>query len=162
MRQLFLGFLCIVAILSGQSVIHALPSEQINSDDIQTFLQQANESQIRLHDEYRSKKEIESLLAPYFTNDYTKQFMEYHTFEFEEGWIALGTDMMALYVPNFNFEENTMVKQTEDQILIYHFVPARSDGPTTWLDHYEGLIIKKLEDGLRIAEYVISEDEPQI
>ncbi|WLR52120.1 DUF3993 domain-containing protein [Bacillus tianshenii] len=152
----------VLILLSFQPVIHGLTSNMQTEEEVYQFLQQAMEAQNSLHDEYRAKEDVAQLLEPYFTSEFADLFMERHVFEFDQGWIALGTDVMDYYIPNFDYGDQTVMRQNEEEVLVYHFVRAESFGPVTWPDHYESITLQKGEDGLKVMTYEITKEEPTL
>ncbi|MBU8908016.1 DUF3993 domain-containing protein [Desertibacillus haloalkaliphilus] len=131
-------------------------------EEMFSFLQEAYEAQLSLGETHRSWQEVEEVLHPFFTPEFTARFADDHLFHDENGYISLGTDFFITYIPFYSYDDRTNVAydRANNRYLIYEFFPAQYEGPVTWDDHYEVLTVNDTSEGWKISDLQYREDEP--
>ena len=125
-----------------------------NKNDVFRFLQQAFQAQISLSEQTRTKEEIIEVLSPYFSNEYQKMFWDENIFEEEGKFVTYGSDFAFYYIPFFQYSEETKVVISPESIYVLQFFPSTTDGPVSYADHYEGIMLKKMDGGWKVNEYL--------
>ncbi|MDQ0972871.1 hypothetical protein QFZ31_002749 [Neobacillus niacini] len=125
-----------------------------DKNDVFSFLQKAFQAQISLSDQTRTKQEIRDVLSPYFSEDYQKMFCDENMFEEEGKFVTYGSDFAFYYIPFFQYSEETKVVISPESIYVLQFFPATTDGPVSYKDHYEGIMLKKMDGSWKIADYL--------
>ncbi|MEH7493610.1 DUF3993 domain-containing protein [Neobacillus niacini] len=125
-----------------------------NKNDVLSFVRDAFQAQISLSDQTRTKQEISDVLSPYFSDEYQKMFWDENIFEEEGKFVTYGSDFAFYYIPFFQYSEETKVINSPESIYILQFFPSTSDGPVSYEDHYEGIMLKKMDGGWKVAEYL--------
>ncbi|MFE8703507.1 DUF3993 domain-containing protein [Cytobacillus sp. FJAT-54145] len=123
-------------------------------EDVLEFLEYAFEAQVSLNEHERTLEEINDILSPFFSEDYRGLFLEENLVEMDGKFITFGTDFALYYIPFFKFSDHTNVVFQENEIYVYEFFPANGEGPVTYKDHYEGLLLKKIDDEWKVQEYL--------
>lgn len=130
-----------------------LPSKH----DVFRFLEDAFQVQVSLSELPRTKEEIGSLLNPYFSNDYQRIFLAENLFEEEGKYLTYGSDFPLLYVPFFQYSEETKVIYDDNRIYVFEYFPASTEGPVGYESHYEGLLLKKVDGTWKVDQYLYND-----
>jgi hypothetical protein len=125
-----------------------------NKNDVFRFLQQAFQAQISLSEQTRTKEEIIEVLSPYFSNEYQKMFWDENIFEEEGKFVTYGSDFAFYYIPFFQYSDETKVVISRESIYILQFFPSTINGPVSYGDHYEGIMLRKINGGWKVDEYL--------
>jgi hypothetical protein len=125
-----------------------------NKNDVFRFLQQAFQAQISLSEQTRTKEEIIEVLSPYFSNEYQKMFWDENIFEEEGKFVTYGSDFAFYYIPFFQYSDETKVVISRESIYILQFFPSTINGPVSYGDHYEGIVLRKINGGWKVDEYL--------
>ncbi|MFB3162660.1 DUF3993 domain-containing protein [Neobacillus sp. 179-J 1A1 HS] len=125
-----------------------------DKNDVFSFLQKAFQAQISLSDQTRTKQEIRDVLSPYFSEEYQKMFWDENMFEEEGKFVTYGSDFAFYYIPFFQYSGETKVVISPESIYVLQFFPTTTDGPVSYEDHYEGIMLKKMDGSWKIADYL--------
>ncbi len=125
-----------------------------NKNDVFSFLKEAFQAQTSLSDQTRSKEEIIDVLSPYFTDNYQKMFWDENIFEEDGKFVTYGSDFAFYYIPFFDYSDETKVVISPESIYVLQFFPSTTDGPVSYADHYEGILLKKIDDGWKVDGYL--------
>lgn len=125
-----------------------------NNNEVFRYLKDAFQIQVSLSDQVRTKEEIIDLLSPFFSKDYQQVFLDENLVEEEGKFITYGSDFAFYYVPFFQYSDETKVIYTEDKIYVFEYFPASNEGPVGYADHYEGLLLKKIDGGWKVDQYL--------
>lgn len=156
MKKLGLITLLFILCSFGQAV-HADTSR----NQIFTLLEEAFYAQLSLTEDYRTMEEIESILSPYFTDEYIELFLEEHLSEDENGYIILGSDTFYYVVPFFSYDKTTKLIQKGDKMIVYEYFAPFYEGGVVWEGHFEGLSLLN-NDGWKISHYYNDTVKPQL
>ncbi|MDZ5470600.1 DUF3993 domain-containing protein [Bacillus sp. 31A1R] len=121
-------------------------------EDVMLFLEEAFHAQVALSEEERTLKEVKGILSPYFSKNYEKMFLNENLVKMNGKYIIFGSDFALYYVPFFSDEAQVVFKEKE--IYVFEFFPANEEGPVTYKDHYEGLLLTKVKDKWKITKYL--------
>ncbi|MFT8320903.1 MAG: DUF3993 domain-containing protein [Bacillus sp. (in: firmicutes)] len=127
-------------------------------DDVMDFLENAFYAQVSLSEKKRDLKEVKTILIPYFTKDYQKLYLKENLIKENNKYLTYGSDFSAYSIPYFQFSNQTEVSIEKDKIYVYEFFYASNDGPVTYSDHYEGLLIEKINDDWKVSKLLQDED----
>jgi hypothetical protein len=125
-----------------------------NKNDVFSFLKEAFQAQTSLSDQTRSKEEIIGVLSPYFTDNYQKMFWHENIFEEDGKFVTYGSDFAFYYIPFFDYSDETKVVISPESIYVLQFFPSTTDGPVSYADHYEGILLKKIDGGWKVDGYL--------
>ena len=155
--------LVIIGFLLMHRPVIASANERLTNDEAFEFLKEAFEAQISIGERFRAYGEIRDILKPYFSDEYAKLFLEENLFLEEEGYITYGTDFALYYIPFFSYTNDTNVIFDEEQnrYVIYEFFPKSNEGPVTYNDHYEVIILVKDGSQWKVNKNEISEEKPE-
>gem|GEM_PF-1161434 len=124
-------------------------------EEVLGFLQEAFQAQVSLSEEGRPEEVVDSILKPYFTDSYTQLFKKENIVEENGLQFTYGTDFAPYYIPFFQFSDQTEIVINKNRIYVYEFFEGKNEGPVTFKDHYEAIILKKEHSGdWKISEYV--------
>ncbi|WP_052427320.1 DUF3993 domain-containing protein [Neobacillus niacini] len=123
-------------------------------DEVFKFLNEAFKVQVSLSEQTRTKEEIIDLFNPYFSKNYQKLFWDENIFEEEGKFVTYGSDFALYYIPFFQYTDDTKVIMTPEDIYIIEHFPASSEGPVGYDDHYEGILLKKVDGAWKIDQYL--------
>ncbi|NWQ41396.1 DUF3993 domain-containing protein [Bacillus sp. EB106-08-02-XG196] len=122
--------------------------------EIFSMLQEAFQVQVSLSEQVRTKEEINDLLHPYFSEGYQKLFWKENVFEEEGKFVTYGSDFALFYIPFFHYSDKTKVIFSPDSIYVFEFFPAATDGPVGYEDHLEGVLLRKVDGGWKVDEFL--------
>lgn len=154
MRQIkhFYSFLIMIMILMFSQTVFASEVENLNRENILSHLQSAFNAQQSLSEKPREKEEMVHILSDYFDKEVINQYLGENMFEENGQYIIYGTDFPSYVIPFFTYDEKTKIMEENDQIIVYEFFPATSDGPVSYDNHYEWVKLTKTQKGLIITE----------
>ncbi|MHC0038618.1 DUF3993 domain-containing protein [Pseudoneobacillus sp. C159] len=159
MQKLIMPFLLITAI-----IIYFLPdSPQANEEVIPSremvfqLLESAFRAQISLSEEDRSIEEINSILDPYFSKDYSQKFLDVNLHEENGKYFTYGTDFGEYYIPFFHYSEYTKIVIEPKEIYVFEYFPQKQQGPVGYDSHYEGILLSKDGDKWKISNYLMNQ-----
>lgn len=135
---------------------------EIQRDALFQQLQATFQAQKSLADEHRSLSGVMNVLDEFLTEEYTGKFISENIYHEDEGYILLGSDVFAYFVPFFSYDENTMVVRKGNELIVYEFFKANNDGPVVWDDHYEGLVLTQTDSGWKVKKYTWGETEAKL
>jgi hypothetical protein len=141
------------------------PTAKVNlstKNEIFSMLQEAFQVQVSLSVETRTKEEINDLLNPYFSENYQKLFWKENVFKEDGKFVTYGSDFALFYIPFFHYSDKTKVIFTPESIYVFEFFPATTDGPVGYEDHFEGVLLKKFDDGWKVDEFLYNNIPPSI
>lgn len=121
-------------------------------EEIFSFLKDAFQAQVSLSEQTRTKEEINDLLNPYFSKSFQKLFWNENVFEEEGKFVTYGSDFASHYIPFFQYSDETKMFISPEKIYVFEFFPAKTDGPVGYEDHYEGILLKKVDGGWKVDE----------
>lgn len=134
--------------------------DDLNSrDKVFQFLNSAFQTQVSLSELDRSMEEIKTLMEPYFSKEYQQKFLDVNLHEENGKYFTYGTDFGELYIPFFEFSDITKVVFDTDaeKIYVFEYFPKSKEGPITYDNHYQGILIKKIENQWKISEYLYNQ-----
>jgi len=134
--------------------IYAESSNTDKREAVFEFLQDAFQAQVSLSEKDRNLNEVKELLAPYFTNEYMELFLKENLVEENGKYFTLGTDFALYYIPFFEFSDKTQIVRRQNQIYVYEFFPGNMEGPVTYENHYEGVLLEKNAGKLKVVQYL--------
>ncbi|PMC35114.1 hypothetical protein CJ195_20185 [Bacillus sp. UMB0899] len=146
------SFLIMTIILVFSQTVFASELDHKNRENILSHVQSAFQAQQLLSEKPREKEELVHILSDYFDNDVINQYLNENMFEENGKYIVYGTDFPIYVIPFFSYDENTKIIEQKDQIIVYEFFPANSDGPVSYDEHYEWVKLTKTQKGLIITE----------
>lgn len=123
-------------------------------DEVFDLLQNAFQVQVSLSEQTRTKEEIDELLNGYFTKGYQQLFWNENIFEEEGKYVTYGSDFAPYYIPFFQYSDETKVVILQDKIYVFEFFPAASDGPVGYDAHYEGVLLKKVDETWKVDKFL--------
>ncbi|MEH7445098.1 DUF3993 domain-containing protein [Bacillus sp. JJ1122] len=129
-------------------------SESMDREQVFEFLGKAFDAQVSLSEQGRSMEGIESILEPYFTEDYKSLFIKENVVGQENQYQTYGTDFAPYYIPFYAFSEKTKVVEVKDEIYVLEYFPGNGEGPVSYDSHYEGLKIVKEQGSWKVADYM--------
>jgi hypothetical protein len=123
-------------------------------EEVLIFLHEAFQAQLSLSEEGRTEEEVLSILKPYFTDSYIQLFKNENIVEEDGLQFTYGTDFAPYYIPFFQFSDQTEVVINKNSIYVYEFFEGENEGPVSYKDHYEGIVIKKDNKGdWKVSDY---------
>ncbi|WP_318504972.1 DUF3993 domain-containing protein [Bacillus sp. T3] len=148
------ALLVAVSLFLLQVHIYAESSNIDKREAVFEFLQDAFQAQVSLSEKDRNLNEVKELLAPYFTNEYMELFLKENLVEENGRYFTLGTDFALYYIPFFEFSDKTQIVTRQNQIYVYEFFPGNMEGPVTYENHYEGVLLEKKDGHLKVVQYL--------
>ncbi|MGD6941681.1 DUF3993 domain-containing protein [Cytobacillus gottheilii] len=135
-----------------------------NTDREEVFkhLQNAFEAQISLGGEERSLEEVRAILAPYFTQSAEKLFLDENLYEENDLYFTLGTDNPFYYIPDFSYNQETKIAEENGHLYVYQFFPAVYEGPVTYEDRYDGVILTVEDDSYKVSDFLYNIDPSEL
>lgn len=133
------------------------PNAKVNLNtkkEVFSLLQDAFQVQVSLSEKTRTKNEIIDLLDPYFTKSYQNLFWKENIFDEEGKFVTYGSDFAPYYIPFFQYSNKTKVVISPESIYVFEFFPASTDGPVGYDDHYEGVLLKKVDGGWKVDQFL--------
>ncbi|WP_147531779.1 DUF3993 domain-containing protein [Bacillus marasmi] len=125
-----------------------------NPEEILKFVNESFQAQVALSEKDRSLNEVHELLSPYFTQSYMELFLKENLVEENQKYFTLGSDFALYYIPFFSYNDDTKVVIKQDEIYVFEFFPGNQEGPVTYHDHYEGILLTKQNGQYKVAEYL--------
>lgn len=116
-------------------------------EEVLDFLHEAFQAQLSLSEEGRTEEEVLSILQPYFTDSYIELFKKENIVEENGLQITYGSDFAPYYIPFFQFSDQTEIVINKNSIYVYEFFEGENEGPVTYKNHYEAIILKKDRSG---------------
>ncbi|AYA75238.1 hypothetical protein DOE78_07250 [Bacillus sp. Y1] len=124
-------------------------------EDVLGFLHEAFQAQVSLSEEGRTEEEVNSILKPYFTDSYNQLFKKENMVEENGLQFTYGTDFAPYYIPFFQFSDQTEIVINKNSIYVYEFFEGQNEGPVTYKDHFEAIILKKEHTGnWKVSDYL--------
>lgn len=153
-KAIILVFLLLLAVvpLSPQAT-----SGLTSKKDVYGFLKDAYKVQVSLSEKGRSKQEINSILNPYFSEDYQQKFWKANIVQENGKFLTYGTDFAQYYIPYYQFSKNTKVVILPEKIYVFEYFPEKSEGPVGYKSHYEGLLLIKTKQGWKVDQYLYNQ-----
>ncbi|MCM3690053.1 DUF3993 domain-containing protein [Neobacillus niacini] len=133
------------------------PTAKVNlstKTEVFSLLQEAFHVQVSLSVKTSTKEKINDLLNPYFSKNYQKLFWKENVFEEDGKFVTYGSDFALFYIPFFHYSDETKVIFTPEGIYVFEFFPATTDGPVGYENHFEGVLLKKFDDGWKVDEFL--------
>lgn len=123
-------------------------------ENVLDFLQEAFQAQVSLSEEGRTEKEVLAILQPYFADSYIELFKKENIVEENGLQFTYGSDFAPYYIPFFQLSDQTEIVINKDSIYVYEFFEGENEGPVTYKDHYEAIILKRDQTGdWKVSEY---------
>ncbi|MFC3884295.1 DUF3993 domain-containing protein [Bacillus songklensis] len=121
------------------------------------------QAQVKLGEKHVTKQQAVSILSPYFDSSYIQRFLDENLVKEAQGYITYGSDYALYYIPYFSYDDltNVMYDPKHQKIYVYEHFPAVTDGPVTYGDHYELMVLRKQHSSWKIEQYVYSEEVPK-
>ncbi|WP_248561138.1 DUF3993 domain-containing protein [Niallia sp. NCCP-28] len=130
----------------------SLGAEKLSSkEEVMQFLKNAFYAQTSLTEKKRSLQEIHAILAPYFTDEYEKLFLQKNLVGHSNQYQTYGSDFSPYYIPFFDFSDKTKVVFEGKVIYVYELFEQEEGNPTAYERHYEGLLLRKGKDGWKVS-----------
>ncbi|UII57225.1 DUF3993 domain-containing protein [Cytobacillus spongiae] len=120
--------------------------------DMFKFLQSAFEAQVSLSEKERSMEEVNKVLSPYFSKEYSELFLEENLHSFNGQFITFGTDFAFFYIPYFSYTDDTKIVREDNLVYVFEFFPANNEGPVSYSDHYDGLLLEETSEGVLVTK----------
>jgi hypothetical protein len=133
------------------------PNAKVNlntKNEVFRLLQDAFQIQVSLSEKTRTKQEIIDLLDPYFSKGFKNLFWKENIFEEEGEFVTYGSDFAPYYIPFFHYSNETKVVISPESIYVFEYFPASTDGPVGYDNHYEGVLLKKVDGGWKVDQYL--------
>lgn len=128
--------------------------EEISSrESVFQRLKDAHQSQLKLSEYPRTEDEIRAILDEFHTRDYQDFFIKENVKPIENKFVTYGTDFAFYYIPFFSYSDQTKIVYKENQIYVFEFFPETNDGPVAYKDHYEGILLEKVENRYLVSKY---------
>ncbi|KQL18915.1 DUF3993 domain-containing protein [Cytobacillus solani] len=155
MKKIFLASITCILLFSFifPSLSHA-DSRFSDDKSVLQFLQEAFQAQVSLSEKFQSMEEIQNTLFPYFTEDYTREFLDENLVAENGKYITYGTDFPLYYIPFFSYTAETKVIRSQDHMYIFEFFPETDEGPVGYESHYEGVKLDKADEVWKVAEFL--------
>ncbi|MDQ0198415.1 DUF3993 domain-containing protein [Neobacillus ginsengisoli] len=125
-----------------------------NRNDVFDFLHGAFEAQVSLSNQFRTKEEITDILNPYFSHQFQQAFWNENIVKEGGKYITYGSDFAQYYIPFYHFSNKTKVVIGSDEIYVFEYFPASTEGPVGYKSHYEGLLLKKISDDWKVDKFL--------
>lgn len=123
-------------------------------EEVLALLHEAFQAQLSLSEKGRTEEEVLAILKPYFTDSYIQLFKNENIVEENGLQFTFGTDFAPYYIPFFQFSDQTEVVIHRNSIYVYEFFEGENDGPVSYKDHYEGIVLKKDSKGnWKVSDY---------
>lgn len=153
-KAIILVFLLLLTIvpLSPQAT-----SGLTSKKDVYGFLKDAYKAQVSLSEKGRTKQEIDSILKPYFSEDYQQKFWDANIVLEKGKFLTYGTDFAQYYIPYYQFSDKTKVVIQPKKIYVFEYFPEKLDGPVGYKSHYEGLLLIKTNLGWKVDKYLYNQ-----
>lgn len=133
-----------------------------NREEIFEFVKGAFQAQVALSEKERSIEEVHDLLTPYFTTSYMELFLKENLVEENQKYYTLGSDFALYYIPFFSYNDDTKIVVKQDQIYIFQYFPGNQEGPVTYQDHYEGILLEEEDGQFKVAKFLDKNPEKMI
>jgi hypothetical protein len=62
--------------------------------------------------------------------------------------------ILHFYIPFFHYSDETKVIFSPESIYVFEYSPATTDGPVAYEDHFEGVLLKKVDGGWKVVEFL--------
>ncbi|WP_176215214.1 DUF3993 domain-containing protein [Cytobacillus gottheilii] len=131
-------------------------------EEIFTILQDAYTAQISLGEEERTMEEVKEVLDPYFTQAGEKLFLDENLYEENNVYFTLGTDNPFFYIPHFSYDDETQIEEINGDLYVYQFFPAVYEGPVTYEDRYDGVVLTKQDHMYKVSDFLYNIDPSQL
>lgn len=163
MKKKYLTFMTCILLLRFifPSLSHA-DSHLFDDKSVSQLLQEAFQAQLSLGKKLQSMEEIQKTLYPYFTEDFTRKFLDENLVAENGKYITYGTDFPIYYIPFFSYTGETKVVRSQDYIYVFEFFPETNEGPVSYESHYEGVRLDKADGVWKVAEYINNEIPSEI
>ncbi|WP_162595847.1 DUF3993 domain-containing protein [Bacillus sp. CGMCC 1.16541] len=158
-----LSVLLFISVIGIQTVTAETTVKQPSRNEVFTTLHQAFQAQLQLGNDHRTKEEAEKLLQPHFQQPYITKFLDENITQEAQGYITYGTDFALYYIPYFSYDENTKMKynQQKNIVYVYEHFPAIEDGPVSYGEHYECIVLKQEQGVWKVSDYSYNETLPK-
>lgn len=158
-----LSVLLFTSIISVHQITAKTVSQEPLRHEVFTILHKAFQAQLQLGNHHRTKEEAQKLLTPHFQKPYIKKFLDENMTQEAQGYITYGTDFALYYIPYFSYDEHTQITYADDghTVYVYEHFPAVEDGPVSYGEHYECIILTKEQGIWKVSDYLYSEDLPK-
>lgn len=123
-------------------------------EDVFQFLKDAFHVQVSLSEQDRTKEEIKKLLNPYFSEGYQEIFWTENIVEENGKFFSYGSDFALYYIPFYKYNDDTKVIFEKNQIYVFEYFPASTEGPVGYDNHYEGILLKKYNGKWKVDQYL--------
>jgi hypothetical protein len=132
---------------------------RLDREEIFALLKTTRNVQEDFTKRYYTYEQIYSKLSPYVTDSYFQAFTDAHIIKTPKGYIALGTDVSGLYVPQFSYSNNTMISSDDQNDLIYIYEKMQSmDEPIIHTSHYEYVVLSQDGNTLKVSGVLQSKE----
>ena len=149
---LLLGVFLLLIILPLQANTEKSTEKKLLGDEeVFEMLKSSFLAQVSLSEKGRSTAEVEAVLAPFFSKEYKKMFIDENIVEEEGQYLTYGSDMAQFYIPFYSYSDRTKVVHINDSIYVVEYFPASTEGPVGYESHYEGIELAKVEGGWKVV-----------
>jgi len=125
-----------------------------NNEEVFQYLQEAFQAQVQLSEKPRTMEEIYEILSPYFSKEAMKVFTSENLFMEDGKYITYGTDFPIYYIPFFTYTDETKIVRKKGYIYVFEYFKDSGEGPVSFDDHYEGVIMKDIDGIYKVDEYL--------
>lgn len=142
----------VILLISPGQTYAKLTSE--DSEEILEFVKIAFQAQVALSEKERTLDEVHELLSPYFTSSYMDLFLKENLVEENHKYFTLGSDFALYYIPFFSYSDDTKIVKKKEQIYVFEFFRGNQEGPVSYQDHYEGILLENENGQYKVAEFL--------
>lgn len=137
--------------------VYASSEKNLSDKEAFTLLKKGFSTQLSLSEQIRSLEEIEGILNPYFTKEFSDKFLDENLFEEEAGYIVYGSDFAPYYIPYFTYSDKTLIVYDEqmDHYYVYEKFEENNDGPVIHGEFYGIVTINRIEQEWKISDITI-------
>jgi hypothetical protein len=138
-------------------------AQQPTREQVFEILHQGFQAQLKLGGKHGTKQQAVFILTPYFHSSYIQRFLDENLVKEAQGYITYGSDYALYYIPYFSYDDltNVMYDPKHQKIYVYEHFPAVNDGPVTYGDHYEMMVLGKEHSSWKVEQYQYSEEVPK-
>lgn len=147
-----LSLVCCLFVLGAGTKKFAAAEQLSSKEEVRQFAKKAFDAQISLSEKERNLREIELILAPYFTDTYADLFLQKNLVGESNHYQTYGSDFAPYYIPFFSFSDKTKVDFEGKEVYMYELFEPKAESPLAYESRYEGLIIRQEKGSWKIAE----------
>ncbi|MCM3029143.1 MULTISPECIES: DUF3993 domain-containing protein [unclassified Niallia] len=159
MKKTMLCIFLLILAFGNAQFTYAMEKDKLSErKDVLLFLEEAFHAQVHLSEKHRELSEVNALLTPYFSDDYINKFLKANLVKENGKYIIYGSDFAPYYIPYFQFSENTEIDIHSQKIYVYEYFESPDDGPLYYEDHYEGMLLEKINGQWKVSKQLSDEE----